>query len=234
MTDNPTTIAILGGTGQEGSGLALRLGNAGRHVILGSRDAARAAAAAGEMNDMLGRDMIGGAANRDAAAAAEIVILTVPYAAQRATVEEVREALRGKILIDATVPLVPPKVARVQLPPEGSAVAAIQALLGDEVRVVSAFQNVSARHLRDLDHDVGCDVLVCGDDAQAREVVIGLAAEIGLAAYHAGPICNSAAAEALTSILIAINMRYKSPGAGIRITGLPEPAARPAAQFGSN
>lgn len=234
MTDNPTTIAILGGTGQEGSGLALRLGKAGHRVILGSRDAARAAAAATEINGMLGRDVIGGAANRDAAAAADIVILTVPYAVQRATVEEVREALRGKILVDATVPLVPPRVARVHLPPEGSAVAMIQALLGDEVRVVSAFQNVSARHLRDLDHEVACDVLVCGNDAQAREVVIGLAADIGLAAYHAGPICNSAAAEALTSILIAVNMRYKSSGAGIRITGLPEPAVKPAAQFGSD
>jgi hypothetical protein len=214
------TIAILGGTGQEGRGLALRLGKAGHRVIVGSRDNARAAAAAREMNGVLGRDAISGATNKTAASAADIVMLTVPYAAQRATVEDVREALRGKILIDTTVPLVPPKVARVQLPPGGSAVAAIQALLGEEVRVVSAFQNVSAHRLRDLDHAVDCDVLVCGDDVAARETVIGLAADIGLAAYHAGPIANSAAAEALTSVLIAINMRYKIPGAGIRITGV--------------
>jgi 8-hydroxy-5-deazaflavin:NADPH oxidoreductase len=221
MTGNPATIAILGGTGQEGSGLALRLGKAGHRVIVGSRDGARAAAAASEMNRVLGRDAVSGTTNKAAADAAEIVMLTVPYAAQCATVEEVRDALRGKILIDTTVPLVPPKVARAQLPPGGSAVAAIQALLGAEVRVVSAFQNVSASHLRDLDRAVDCDVLVCGDDPAAREVVIGLAADIGLTAYHAGPIANSAAAEALTSALIAINMRYKSPGAGIRISGVP-------------
>jgi NADPH-dependent F420 reductase len=228
MTAKPVTIAILGGTGQEGAGLALRFGKAGHRVILGSRDAARAATAARAMNGVLGREAIAGETNRVAAAAAEIVVLTVPYAAQRATVEEVCEALRGKILVDATAPLRPPKVARVQLPPEGSAVAAIQTLLGTEVRVVSAFQNVSAQHLRDLDHPVDCDVLVCGDDPAARETVIALAADIGLAAYHAGPIANSAAAEALTSVLIAINMRYKSPGAGIRITGVPgAPPKRP-------
>jgi 8-hydroxy-5-deazaflavin:NADPH oxidoreductase len=220
MTDRTYTIAMLGGTGQEGGGLALRLGKAGHLVIVGSRDAARAEAAAAAMNQVLGRDAITGATNMAAAGAAEIVMLTVPYAAQRATVEEVRETLRGKILVDATVPLRPPKVARVQLPPGGSAVAEIQALLGAEVRVVSAFQNVSAHRLHDLDAAVECDVLVCGDDVAARDVVVALAADIGLTAYHAGPIANSAAAEALTSVLISINMRYKSPGAGIRITGV--------------
>ena len=215
------TIAILGGTGQEGSGLALRWAKAGHHVILGSRDAAKAAAAASAMKDSLGAAKVSGKSNRDAATAADIVALTVPFAAQRSTVEEVREALDGKILIDATVPLVPPKVARVQLPSDGSAVATIQKALGDRVRVVSAFQNVSAHHLKDLSHDVDCDVLICGDDPAAREIVIGLAADIGLRGIHAGPIVNSAAVEALTSVLIAMNMRYKVPGTGIRITGLP-------------
>jgi NADPH-dependent F420 reductase len=223
MTVRPAMIAILGGTGQEGGGLALRFGKAGHRVILGSRDAVRAAAAARAMNGVLGHDAVSGETNTAAAAAADIVVLTVPYAAQRATVEEARAALRGKILVDATAPLNPPKVARVQLPPGGSAVAAIQDLLGAEVRVVSAFQNVSAHHLRELDRAIDCDVLVCGDDPAARETVIALAADIGLAAYHAGPIGNSAAAEALTSVLIAINMRYKSPGAGIRITGVAPP-----------
>jgi NADPH-dependent F420 reductase len=218
------TIAVLGGTGQEGGGLALRFARAGHRVILGSRSAARAAERAAEMNAGLSRDAVSGADNKAAAAAADTVILTVPYAAQRATVEEVREALTGKILIDATVPLMPPKVSRVQLPPGGSAAAAMQALLGDAVRVVSAFQNVSAHHLNDLDHDVDCDVLVCGDDAAARETVIGLAAAIGLTAWHAGPIVNSAAAEALTSVMIFINRHYKSPGSGIRVTGVAAPA----------
>lgn len=215
------TIAVLGGTGQEGGGLALRWAKAGHRVVIGSRDPAKAAAAAAEMKAKLGGGEVSGDSNRNAAAAAEIVVLTVPFSSQRATVEDVREALAGKILVDATAPLVPPKVARVQLPSGGSAVAAIQAMLGEEVRVVSAFQNVSAHHLHDLAHSIECDVLVCGDDPAARETVIGLAADIGLRGVHAGPIVNSAAAEAITSILIAMNMRYKVAGTGIRITGLP-------------
>lgn len=218
------TIAILGGTGAAGSGLALRWASAGHRVILGSRNPEKAAKVCAELNLRVGSEPISFRDNRAAAAAAEIVVLTVPHAAQRATVEETREVLAGKILVDATVPLVPPKVSRVQLPPGGSAVAAIQHLLGEAVRVVSAFQNVSAHFLRDLAHHVDCDVLVCGDDPAARETVIELARDIGLRAYHAGPICNSAAAEALTSILISINMRYKVPGAGIRVTGVSETA----------
>jgi NADPH-dependent F420 reductase len=214
------TIAILGGTGHEGGGLALRWAKAGYRVILGSRDAQRAAAAAKEMKLLLDGGDVTGDSNQKAAAAADIVVLTVPFSAQRSTVEDVRGALEGKVLVDATVPLVPPKVARVQLPSNGSAVASIQRSLGQNVRVVSAFQNVSAHHLKDLGHSVDCDVLICGDDPAAREVVVGLAADIGLRGIHAGPIENSAAAEALTSVLIAMNMRYKVPGTGIRITGL--------------
>lgn len=221
MPAQPLTIAVLGGTGAEGGGLALRWARAGHRVILGSRNPEKAARVRDDLNARAGTDTVRFLDNRAAAAAAEVVVLTVPPSAQRATVEEVREALAGKILVDATVPLVPPKVARVQLPPGGSAVAAIQQLLGESVRVVSAFQNVSAHALADLAHAVDCDVLVCGDDPAARETVIGLARDIGLTAYHAGPIVNSAAAEALTSILISINLRYKVPGAGIRITGVP-------------
>lgn len=134
---------------------------------------------------MVGQGNVSGASNKDAAAAADIIVLTVPHSAQRSTVEEVREMLVGKILVDATVPLVPPKVARVQLPAEGSAVAAIQRLLGADVRVVSAFQNVSAYHLKNFDHEVECDVLICGDDIAARETVVGLAADIGLVSTRA-------------------------------------------------
>ncbi len=215
------TLAILGGTGQQGSALALRWAKAGHRIIIGSRDPARATAAAEQLKAKLPAADASGTSYREAAAAAEVVVLTVPYAAQRTTVEEVRAALTGKILIDATVPLVAPKVARVQLPPEGSAVAAVQKLLGKAVRVVSAFQNVSAHHLRDLAHDVDCDVLVCGDDVAARDLAAQLAADMGLRAVHAGSIVNSAATEALTSLLISINLRYKIAGAGIRITGLP-------------
>lgn len=224
MIAHRRTIAILGGTGAQGSGLALRWARAGHRVILGSRSPEKAAKVCAELNALAGSDSISFMDNRSAAAAAEIVVLTVPHAAQRATVEEARESLGGKILVDVTVPLVPPKVSRVQLPAGGSAVAAIQEMLGKSVRVVSAFQNVSAHLLRNPDHAVDCDVLVCGDDAAARETVIELARDIGLRAYHAGPICNSAAAEALSSVLIAINQRYKVRGAGIRVTGVREGA----------
>ena len=212
-------IAILGGTGQVGRGLALRWANAGHQVTIGSRSTEKAAQTAREINETVRHDAVVGATYREAAAAAPIVVLTVPYAAQRSTVEEVRDLLAGKILIDSTVPLVPPKVARVQLPGGGSAVAAIQEMLGGAVRVVSAFQNVPALLLLDLAHAVDCDVLVCGDDVAARETVIQLIADLGMRALHAGPIVNSAATEALTSVLISINARYKSH-AGIRITGL--------------
>lgn len=218
-------IAVIGGTGAEGGGIALRLAKAGHRIVIGSRDAAKAEAGAAELARALGAAGIAsadirGAANRDAAAGAEIVILAVPYAAQRPTVEDIREQIAGKILVDATAPLVPPRVNRVQLPAGGSAVAAIQALLGEATRVVSAFQNVSADKLRQLDHAVDCDVLVCADDAPARQTVIDLIASMGLRGIDAGPIGNSAAAEALTSLLIWINRKYKVPGAGIRITGL--------------
>lgn len=215
------TIAILGGTGKEGSGLAFRWAHAGYPVIIGSRDAARAASVAGELAAELTGVSLRGAANLAAASEASIVVLAVPYAAQVATIDEVKSALEGKVLVDVTVPLVPPKVDRVQLPPGGSAVLALQQRLGASVRVVSAFQNISSTHLKKIGHEVDCDVLVCGDDADARETVVQLAHDAGLRAWHAGPLANSAAAEALTSVLIAINKRYKVPGSGIRITGVP-------------
>ncbi|MCP1470359.1 hypothetical protein J3E64_002047 [Sphingobium sp. OAS761] len=222
MNDDKQVIAVLGGTGHEGAGLAARWAKAGYRVIVGSRDADRAAEAAGRLAEASGGD-VSGAANMDAAAAGDIVVLAVPYSGQQALAQEVSEALDGKILIDVTVPLQPPKVARVQLPEGGSAVEALQRMLGDGVRVVSAFQNVSAHQLSALDQPVDCDVLVAGDDVDARETVCQLARAIGIVAWHAGPLANSAAAEALTSVLIAMNKRYKvANGAGIRITGIPD------------
>lgn len=217
-------IAVLGGTGREGSGLAFRWAHAGYTVILGSRSAEKAQAGASELNELLGRKAVSGADNLTAALEADVIVLTVPYSAQKATALEVREALEGKVLIDVTVPLVPPKVSRVQLPPEGSAVVALQSALGAGVKVVSAFQNVSAHHLKDLAHALDCDVLVCGDDKPACDIAIELAQAGGMRAWHAGPLANSVVAEGLTSVLISINQRYKVPGSGIRITGLSEPA----------
>lgn len=217
------TIAVLGGTGKEGGGLALRWAHRGHKVIIGSRDAARAQEAADQINATLGSSSASGAANPDAAAAADIVCLAVPFAAQQPTVSDVADQLKGKILIDVTVPLVPPKVSRVQLPDGGSAVEAVQKMLGEDVRVVSAFQNISAHHLTHLDEDVECDVLVCADDPAAADEVVALAEEIGLTAWNAGPLCNSVVSEALTSVLIALNRKYKVPGSGIRLTGITKP-----------
>lgn len=212
-------IAVLGGAGHEGAGLAARWAKAGYPVIIGSRNAERAQDAARELAEKT-RGRVAGAANADAARQGAIVVLAVPYAAQATLADEVKDALAGKILIDVTVPLVPPKVGRVQLPQGGSAVEALQQRLGADVRVVAAFQNVSAHQLSDLDHAVECDVLVSGDDEAARETVCELARAIGMTAWAAGPLANSAAAEALTSVLISINRRYKFPeGAGIRIVG---------------
>lgn len=225
MEGPPPLIAVVGGTGAEGSALALRFGNAGHPVVIGTRDPAKGARVAAELNAVLGREAVRCAENSEAAKAAEIVILTVPYQAQAATLAELAPVLRDKILIDATVPLVPPKVSNVQLPPGGSAVAAAQRTLGDAVRVVSAFQNVAAHKLRELASDADCDVLVCADDAAARRTALELIAGIGLRGIDAGPICNSAAAEALTSILIFLNRKYKVQGSGLRITGLSDSAA---------
>lgn len=199
----------------------MRWAKAGYRVLLGSRGAERAEAKAAELNTLLGQDAIAGMVNGEAAAKADIAILTVPYAAQLSTLKELKEVLAGKILVDVTVPLVPPKVSRVQLPEGGSAVVIAQNELGPDVRVVAAFQSVSAHHLLDLEHQVDCDVMVFGDDKDARQAVVALADAIGLRGLHAGPLANSASAEALTSVLIFMNKHYKSPGTGIRITGLP-------------
>jgi 8-hydroxy-5-deazaflavin:NADPH oxidoreductase len=225
MAATSPTIAVIGGTGAEGSAIALRLGHAGYRVIIGTRDLTRGARTAAKLNQDLGRNALEFGPNIDAARASQIVILTVPYGVQTAIVEELRLELENKILIDATVPLIPPKVSNVQLPSGGSAVAAIQRMLGDKVRVVSAFQNVAAHKLMQLGADVDCDVLVCADDVEARRTTLELIAKMGLRGFEAGPICNSAAAEALTSILIFLNRKYKVSGSGIRITGLQQTAA---------
>ena len=216
-----STIAVLGGTGKEGSGLALRWANAGHHIVIGSRVRERAQETAATINARIGIERAEGADNLAAAQHGDVVVLTVPYAAQLATLEEVRTALAGKILIDVTVPLVPPQVGRVQLPEGGSAVVKAQAMLGPGVRIVSAFQNVSAELLTERGQAIDCDVLVCGDDRDARAQVIALAQDAGMRAFHAGPLANSVVAEALTSVLITINRQYKVKHSGIAITGLP-------------
>jgi hypothetical protein len=218
MTSTLPVIAILGGTGALGKGLAIRWAAAGYPLLIGSREAAKAEATAGSISAGAAGSTVRGMDNLAAARVAEIAVVTVPFANHLRLLEEVCGALPGKILIDTTVPLVPPKVSTVQLPKEGSAAIAAQQLLSPAVRVVSAFQNVAAHKLA-TGQPIDCDVLVCGDDKAARETVIGMAKAIGLRGIDAGPLANSVAAEALTSILIGINRRYKVDGAGIRITG---------------
>jgi hypothetical protein len=206
-------IGIIGGTGNLGAAIAWRLARAGRTVLIGSRQAV----AAQEKADELGHGLVG-MANADAAAQADLIIVTVPFSAQEATLADIKPHVTGKIVVDTTVPLVPPKVMRVQLPAEGSAAVRAQGLLGEGVTMVSGFHNVAAHKLAQ-DIDVGCDVLVFGDEKAARAQVIELAEAMGLRGLHAGALVNSAAAEAMTSILIFMNKTYKVDGAGIRIAG---------------
>lgn len=213
-------IAVLGGTGDLGWGLALQFAKAGHQVIIGSRAAEKAQRAVDKILKVAPNVSVTGATNPDASAQAEIVILTVPFGSKQPTLESIVDQVQGKIFVDTTVPLVPPKVMRVQLPEGGAAAKQTQEFFGESVRVVSAFQNIAAAHLRenDLDH-AECDVLVTGNDSGARETVVQLSESIGLRAWHAGIIDNSAVAEALTSVLIFMNKKYEIDGAGIRITG---------------
>lgn len=222
---NLPSIAILGGTGALGTGLARRWAQAGYSIIIGSRSQESAQVAVDDLLSVLKQRGVNAAnvqaaENTQAAVQADIVVLTVPYAHHQSTLTSVKAAVQGKILIDVTVPLRPPKVGTVQLPEVGSAAQEAQILLGEEVKVVSAFQNVAAHHLQE-GHGIDCDVLVAGNNKEARETVIGLVEAAGMKGFSVGPIANSAAAEALTSVLIQINRQFKCH-AGIRISGLPE------------
>ena len=224
MSSNTSpSIGIVGGTGDLGRGLALRLATAGHAIWVGSRKAEQAHEVADALKaELLSRGVaepeIAGMDNVAAAERGDIVFVTVPFGAHTPTLESIRDSVEGKILVDVTVPLVPPRVARVQLPPEGSAGVIAQTLLGEEVQVVSAFQNVAAAHLQ-ADMEIPCDVLVTGNEKTARQAVIDLIEAIGMRGFHAGLIHNAAAAEALTSVLININKQYKTH-AGLRLTGI--------------
>lgn len=212
-------IAVIGGTGALGWGLAWRLARATYPVVIGSRTADKAVEAAARIELATAGPAPTGATNADAAREADIFLVTVPWGSQAAILEEIRPHAAGKIVVDTTVPLVPPKVARVQLPPQGCAALAAQARLGEGARVVSAFHNVAAHKLA-KPQPIECDVLVFGDEPKDRDVVVDLVQAVGLRGVHGGPLANSAAAEALTSVLIGINKKYACDGAGIVITGI--------------
>lgn len=219
MASGKPTLAIIGGTGTLGTGLAKRWAAAGYGIVIGSRSADKAEAAAAALVAKGDAPVPRGTSNAEAAKAGDVVILTVPWSNHDQITNEIKAQVAGKIVVDTTVPLVPPKVARVQLPPETSAALATQQRLGETVRVVAAFHNVAAHKLQ-RDEPIDCDVLVFGDDPKDRAVVMALAEAAGLRGVHAGPLANAVAAEALTSILIGINRNYKVDGAGIRITGI--------------
>lgn len=223
MTDHDrtiVTIAVLGGTGKEGSGLAMRWALHGYRVIIGSRSAEKAEARAAELNAELGGDYLLGMDNASAAEQANLVVLTVPYAAQRDTLESVKDKLQGKILVDVTVPLQPPKVRTVHIPEGKAAALEAAAIVGDGVKVVSAFQNVSSEKMVSVDSEVDCDVLVTGDDPAAKQEVMKLVEAAGMRGVDAGPLVNATAVEALTPVLLYINKAYGVKGSGIRITGI--------------
>jgi len=215
------TIGILGGTGPEGQGLAYRWAKAGYHVIIGSRSADKAEAAASALNQRLGTDLVRGLPNEEAADRCDIAVLTVPYSAHRSLLTALRGRLAGKLLVDVTVPLGAPEVTKVQMPEEGSAAAEALAILGEGARVAAAFHNISHVHLA-RDEPIPCDVLVCGVDREARDQTIMLAEAAGLVAWDAGPLENAMVAEGLTSVLLGINKRHRIQSAGIRITGEPK------------
>jgi len=214
------TIAVLGGTGKEGKGLAYRWAKAGYKVLIGSRASERAVHAASEIMELLeGSSSVVGATNLEVAQMAEIVVLTVPYEAHKDTLENVKDALKGKLLIDVTVPLVPPKVTKVQMPAAGSAAQEAKQILGNDVQVAAAFQNISHELLL-TEEEIECDVLVTGTSKDARTEALTLVEAAGLTGWDAGPIENSAIVEGLTSVLININKQHGSTHSGIRITGV--------------
>ncbi|HAF61244.1 MAG TPA: NADPH-dependent F420 reductase [Anaerolineaceae bacterium] len=213
-------IAIIGGTGKEGKGLAYRWAKIGHQVIIGSREQEKAQRIASELNETYPNiKPLHGKQNLTAAQNADVVVITVPYSAHPAIVESIKSSVQGKIVIDVTVPLVPPKVSQVHIPASGSAAQEAQEMLGENVKVVSAFQNVSYEKLLE-EADTLSDVLVCGNDSQAKQIVIDLISEAGMRGFDAGPIQNSIVSEGLTSVLININKKFGVHSAGIRIIGI--------------
>jgi NADPH-dependent F420 reductase len=214
------SIAVIGGTGKEGNALASRFAKAGVRVIIGSRDAARGEIAAGEMMRRLGVEHVEGTSNREAAQRADVVLLAVPYYGMPPILEDLRDAVQNKIVINIASSLDPVKKSHAKVPPAGSTTAEVQQAFGEKVRVVAAFQNISPEKLAALDEAMDTDVLVCGADKDTRAQVVGLVQKIGIEAFDAGTLANAVAVETLTAALIAVNLRYKVKGAGIRLTGI--------------
>jgi NADPH-dependent F420 reductase len=213
------TIAILGGTGKEGAGLALRWAKRGHSIVIGSRDAERARAKAVELRDAAHAIPIVGHTNAEAAALGELVVIALPASGLRNTLPEVREACRGKVVVSTVVPLTFGGPRLFTPPPEGSAAEQAQALLPDS-RVVAAFHHIAAHELADAEHPIECDLLICGQDTGAKDTVTHLGRSMGLRVLDVGPLTNAGPLEGITALLATINRRYKLKNSGIMITGL--------------
>jgi len=212
-------IGIIGGTGREGRGLAVRWAKGGREIFIGSRDAQRGRDRAAELSEEHGVELRGGT-NREACEFADIIVVSVPYSGHRSTYESIRPHVGNKIVVDITVPLQPPKVRSVHLPEGQSAALEAQAVLGDGARLVAALHHISSDHLNDPDYEFDSDVLVCGNDKEARAIVIDAVADMDFRGVDAGVLRNSIALESMTPVLLHINKHYKCVGSGIRITGM--------------
>ncbi len=214
-------IGIVGGTGREGRGLAVRWAKAGHDVFIGSRQTEKGQAKAAEFSEEFGVE-VKGADNIAACEHGDIVVVTVPYSAHKATFQSIKDVVGEKIVVDITVPLQPPKVRSVNLPEGNAAALEARSYLPEGARLVAALHHISSEHLSDPSHAFDCDVLVCGNDKEARAAVIDVIADLGLRGIDAGVLKNAVALESLTPVLLHINRRYKSVGSGIRITGIPE------------
>jgi len=211
-------IAILGGTGKEGAGLGARWALAGHAILIGSRDAERAAAKAAELRERTGKPSITGHGNAEAARRGEIVVVALPATGLAATLPEAREACRGKVVVSTVVPLTFGGPRLFTPPPAGSSAEEVQALL-PEARVVGAFHHIAAHELSATEHAIECDLLVCGADAAAKETAMELGRSMGLRPLDAGPLTNAGPVEGITAVLATINRRYKLKNSGIKITG---------------
>jgi NADPH-dependent F420 reductase len=221
MSASNLSLAVIGGTGSEGSAIAARFAKAGIRVLIGSRDATKAQNTANTINGKFGINIVEGYTNRDAATKADVVLLSIPYSGMPPILEDLKTAVQGKIVINIASSLDPERKSRAKLNPKGSITAEVQEFFGEGTKVVAAFQNISPEQLEKFDSKIETDVLVCGGDKEAREAVITMIKKTGIEAIDAGVLANAVVVETLTAVLIYINIKNKVHGAGIRVVGIP-------------
>jgi len=221
MSTPNLSLAVIGGTGSEGSAIAARFAKAGVRVLIGSRDAMKAQNTANIINTKFGSNNVEGYSNREAAAKADVVLLSIPYDGMKPILEDLKTVVQGKIVINIASSLDPERKSRAKLNPKGSITAEVQEFFGQDTKVVAAFQNISPEQLEKFDSKIETDVLVCGGDKEAREAVVAMIRKTGIEAFDAGVLANAVVVETMTAVLIYTNIKYKMKGAGIRLVGVP-------------